>query len=741
MSKRKCSSRSSSKNLRDNGIQAFRSGNYGVAIECWEFLRKRNSSLSQESALAEAYFRQGLNGVYDTPARWEDGLLYFSEAVTLQPDEARYHYYKGLASYELGNLAQAADAYAKAYQLGGPFGRRAAYALALIPLQQGEDPTEHPSWPDLTDGERATLTDASNLQRRPYSVSEDAPPLWYGVVALDNGELDEARRALEKVLETARNRGSVGLAHHYLGVLAARREDMDTARYHWNQALAAGFDAPHLTLNLGESYHRLTEAHLKADNPAAAAEAAREALHYKPGKRNLELALSQAYQRLGYQAAAGGRWEEARDYWQRAYRLEDGSFRLSYNLALACEKAGEYIEAAEKWRETLRRRPRRDDDPDAMDDTQVAQLWKRAAEAYVKAGEYDEAIHVYRQAVSYNPDNLETRMALVDSLQDNGQFQAAINELDRILEANPEHIPALMRMGEVWANSRYWWQGGGAVQYWERVLELDPNHHGARQALFDHWMNQAEDAEYWNSYEAAERFYKEALTYMPDHPEVLSSLGALYLTWEEEEDAKRYFQRAMEHAGQALKPYQLIISAWLVNLNEDAAWDVVNRVEEKVDDIPFSFYVTLGAFCIELDQREMAKPWFDYAVEKAPPEEAPLLVIGDFLIQTQAHDLARDYLQKAVDAGQAPGYAHMSLGVLDTVAENDRGARMHWRKAKRIANRNRDDELLEHIQRIRQLFSLPPYLRSLVMSGASLPFDPFEMLDEDEEFFDDEFGF
>lgn len=82
---------------------------------------------------------------------------------------------------------------------------------------------------------------------------------------------------------------------------------LNAARYHWNQALAAGVEAPHLTLNQGGSYRRLTETHLKADNPAAAAEAAREALHYKPGKCNLEMALSQAYPPLGYEAAPASR--------------------------------------------------------------------------------------------------------------------------------------------------------------------------------------------------------------------------------------------------------------------------------------------------------------------------------------------------------------------------------------------------------------------------------------------------
>lgn len=738
--KRRASRRNSSSQLRDNAIQAFRSGNYGIAIDCWERLRKRNSTLLQEAPLAEAYFRQGLNDIYDTPPKWEDCFLYFQEAAKLQPDEARYHYYSGLAAYQLGDLKTADAAYQKAHQLGGSAGSRAAYALALMMSEQGQAPIDHAIWADLTPEEQAMIAEVDNLQRRPYTLSEKAPPLWRGVVALDEDDLDKAQSELEKALAGAASQKTAGVTHYYLGVIAARREDLATASHHWHQAQAAGFDAPHLALNLGETYHRMTEAHLQANKAQEAAEAAREALRYKPGKRNLEMALSQAYQRLGYESASRGAWEEAQRHWDQAYELENGSFRLIYNLALAAEKRGDYIEAAESWRETLRRRPRSDDHADAMDDAQVAQLWQRAAEAYVKAGEYDEAVQVYRQAVKYNPDNLETRMALVDSLQDNGQFQAAINELDRILDANPDHIPALMRMGDVILNSGYWWRSSGALQYWEHVLELDPNHREARQALFDYWMNQADNYIYWNNGPMVEKSYQQALDYIPDHPEALTDLGNLYLQNDHEDLARDYFEKALAHGGQDPRTYHLIIASWLIEGYDEEAWDMLLRAEKTIPDkIESGFYTVVAGICIDDGGFERARPWLERAVERAKPDETPLHDIGVLFVQKQMYELASEYFQKSVDANQMLGPAHLSLGIIATMLHEPHKARLHWRKAERIAERDKDDDLLQHVRMMREMSAVAPELIEMVMSGAPLPFNLFDMLNN-EEFIDDEFG-
>lgn len=729
----KSSLRQSSNALRGNGLRAFKNGDYDSAIESWERVQRQTPSMTPQAPLAEAYFRRGLQRLYGASPHPAAGLEDLRQATEVQPEEERFHYHLGLALQRQGDPAAALPIYQRLHTEDGPFSRRVAYPLALALLQTDGDPAQHAVWDELSPEEQALLEQRGQFRRRPYAVSDDAPPLWRAVAALDDGELEAA----EGHLEAARAAGDLPeVVRYYQGVLAARRERWDRARRHWSQAAAQGFRTEHLILNLGESYHRLAEQRLKEGDSEGTRDAAREALRYKPGKRNLEQLLSQAHQRLGYQAATAGQWDQAREQWQQAYELEDGSFRLAYNLALAYERDEEWLEAAETWRETLRRRPRRDDHPDAITDEQVALLWKRAAEAYVREGEYDEAIHVYRQAVKYYPDNLDTRMALVDGLLDNGQLQAAENELERILQEHPDYIPALMRMGEVSASQGYWWYAADAPRYWEKVLELDPQHHDARLSLFNYYLDLGQNQEHWGRSRDAEASYRQALSYLPDHPVGLVALGRLYLVHGDESGAREYFEHALEQDPRNLGAYNIIIGAWLGNDQPAEAWKLMRRAEAQLSDVPFQFYLSQADFCLHLGRPDLAAPWLERTIEVAAPEEAPLAAIGEMLVMGGSLDLAEDYLQQALRANEEPARVHMLLGIVHLRRGEERVGFRHFDKAERLARKLEDAELLEAIVVARQVYSMPPDMIQMMQSGL-LPFDlvDHELFDDDEEVF------
>jgi tetratricopeptide (TPR) repeat protein len=464
-----------------------------------------------------------------------------------------------------------------------------------------------------------------------------------------------------------------------------------------------------------------------------------EALRHRPDDRRLGELISQAHQRLAYEAASAGQWTDATQHWEAADRAEGGSFRLAYNLALAYERAEDFVAAGKKWREALRRRPRRDDHPDAIDDEQVSQLWRRAAEAYSRAGEYDEAVRVYRQAVKWNPDHVDTRMALAEMLLANGQLQAAENELDRILERDPDNVPALLRQGEVIAASGSWWWGNSPVSCWERVLELEPDNATARQLLVDFYQDQADYHLAWAGYESAVEMYRQALEYQPENGCILAALGGCHLRMGQQDVAQEYIEQALAAAPEDLNVYDEIIHAWLDVDQPDQAWETVAKAETAVETIPHVFYIHQAYYCIDRES-DLARPWLARAVEKAPPDEPVLMVIGEMAVTARAWGIAREYLEQAVAAGQVVGQAHVMLGIVEA-QEGDLGAaKKHWAEAERIARREGDQDLLERAQMARMLFSGPPGLASLMMSLGGDPFDPSfpGFYDEDDRFFFDE---
>ncbi|MCP4540820.1 MAG: tetratricopeptide repeat protein [Chloroflexi bacterium] len=744
MAKRKRKSRrgrraQSSSALRQNGLRAFKRGEYEQAIEIWQRAIRQTPNEQTVSALAEAYFRRGLNHLYGQSPKPQAGLSDLKQASKLQSSDPRYAYHLGLGTHRQGDLDGAVRIYRTAYQGEGEFADRVAYPLALALLQRGDDPTADPVWSTLSIEEQTMLSQARAFHRRPYTLSSDAPLLWRGLVALDAGEREQAQTAFDGVLESVTNPAEQRIAHYYLGVLAAQGEDWDKARHQWSTAHASGLMPPHLKVNLGEVYHRLAEERMTNEDVESALAAATEALRHKPDDKQLGKILSQIHQHIAYQAASADQWEAAHDHWETANAMEGGSFRLAYNMALAYERAEDFFSAGETWRQVLRRRPRRADHPDAINDEQVAQLWKRSAEAYRKAGEYDEAIHVYRQAVKWNPEHAETRMALSEALLANGQMRAAENELDRILERDPDNIPALLRQGEVAAASGRWWRWNPPTSYWERVLELEPENGDARQLLADFYQNRAEIDISWSHYSRAVEMYQKALEYMPKNAKILAALGGCYLRMDDESTAQSYIEKALIDAPSDLDVYDEIIHAWFDMGEPNQAWDVLEKAEATIDAIPYQFYLSQASYCMADYQSKVVRSWLERAVEKALPDVPIFLIIGEMTALEDHREIGCEYLEQAIALGQEPGHAHLLLGVI-AIQENDRKmANKHWGEAEKIARRTRDAELEERIQMTRLFFSGPPGLMNLLMElearGAPLP-DFFDDEYDDDNFFD-----
>ncbi len=725
--------------MRKKGLVAFRKGDYDQAIEMWERSLKRKENNDLSVALAEVYFRRGLKRLYSQPPAPSDGLNDLKRAFTLQPNETRYAYHVGLGTHHLGNLQEARRLYVRVRKSDSQFVERTPYPLAQSILQSGGDPTTHPIWEELTDQERGWLTQAQVFDRRPYTLPSEAPAVWRAAAALDAGEDEQAQALFDAVLENETSKPiERQLAQYYSGVLTAQREDWEESCRLWNEAYEAGLRMYRLKENLQEAHHRWAEDLLAADETEKALAAALEAQRHGSSP-SLEALISQAHQRLAYQAAQAGELELAREHWEQADLAGDGGFRLAYNLALIHERTEEFIEAGERWRETLRRRPRRDDHPDSIDDDEVAKLWSRAAHAYTKAGEYDEAVQVYRHAVKYNPDHIKTRLDLAETMLSNGQIQAAENELDRILNRDPKNIPALLRMGEV-KTARGRWYGENPSSYWEKVLEIEPDNGIARQLLAEHYQNEADYWLSWGRHYQAIEYYQLALEYNPKDGVLLAAMGRCHLLIGEVEEGWAYFEKALALSPNNLQIYQEIIRAWFDEGDPDQAWEVLEQMEAVLDDVPYEFYLNQALSCIQKYTGAVVAPWLERVIATAPRAVPILVLIGEIAMTAGEFELGQEYLERAIEIGQAPGQAYFILGQLAMRDGDNETAEKHWREAYRIALRTGDEDLTEQIRIARLLLDMPPEIRNwLAKLGPDAFGDPPDFWDDDEEWDDDDY--
>jgi tetratricopeptide (TPR) repeat protein len=535
------------------------------------------------------------------------------------------------------------------------------------------------------------------------------------LAALDNNDNAQAQAGLEKFLAVDATAAEKNVANYYLGVLAARAEDWDTARRAWDAAFAAGLRSARLQSNLAEIYQRLAEDLLIQDDAQTALAAAEEAKRHLPGNSDLDELLAQIHQQLGYQSANANRWDEAKSHWQTAVELDSTSFRLVYNLALAYEKLGNNISAGQTWREALRRRPRRPDHPDVLSDDEVAQVWQRAAECYRKAGEFDQVKRTYQQAIKWAPDNLDLRLALAESLIKEGHLQSARNELEQVLKRNPKHVQALIRLGEAYFRDERspWYVKEQAKKPWEKALQIEPKNSKVQQVLAEWYVDQAEIDFSWDRYAEAAENYQKALEYQPKNINTLVSLAGCYIKLEDESRGEEYASQALAQAAN-FDDFATIISFWLRVGSNKRAWEITSQAEERFRNVPTDFYIDLAQNLIKAGRKDEVQPWLQRAVEKAAPEESVFVMIADMAMDIDI-PLAMNYLQKALDAKQMLGLVHLMMGILEYEQNNKPASRKHFNEAERIAYQTKDTDLANRLDAARLVAQGPDAIMRQLM--------------------------
>ena len=118
----------------------------------------------------------------------------------------------------------------------------------------------------------------------------------------------------------------------------------------------------------------------------------------------------------------------------------------------------------------LRRRPRKQDHPEAVTDAQMATLWRHVAECYERVKDADEVLTCLKNAVKYAPADLELGVKIADISTQTGRDEAAARELERLLAINAQYIPALLRLGTLYESR----QDRDPMPIWRRVLAIEP---------------------------------------------------------------------------------------------------------------------------------------------------------------------------------------------------------------------------------------------------------------------------
>lgn len=761
---------------RQVGLRLFQSGHFDQAIYHWTPLAAQDAKV--RVALAEAHFRRALR----TPPQ---RMIDLQRALELAPSDLRYRYHLGMELHRSARIAEAAAHYRAVVEGGGPRGAALLLAVATLETNARADlaalpgstpeiravlaPVQHMllGRPPFPDAQSQALTPLIRLLNIGSSEAEGVINLWRGL-----GQVAAQDDAAADTLDDRRSLPSpqlVALRQAYRGVAAARAGQPDLARKLWLKVREGGQFISTLDNNLGALLHAALGALAEAGSYREAADMIVESQYAAYGTPAFQELRVQVLDRAARDAVAEGRWDAAAAYWEVAREAVSTGSNLGsprpflHNLALAYEAQEQWEQAAEAWRAMLRTQPRRKAAAKAAEQPaegagpspeQWAWVRRRVIECYKRADRPDEAVTIFRQLVKAEPNDLELRLQLAEALLANEQEQAALNEIERILGIDPQHVEARMRQAAIYSARGY---TSHAEQILREARSQHPDRADLRAALVQMLIEHASQNIGYAGDRWAEKQLHEALELDPENPSIHVYLGQAILNQRRIDEARSHIDRALDLAGDQLQIYMQVIRCWVIERDIALARAALARAEVGAVFTP-EIYVQLGLNIIKTTAEPLEafnpflppqptlkaapKPadttWTDFAREQfdkaiaARPDNPQLrgsVAMG--LLGTHP-DLALAYAEEAARLAPDTPQAMLIVGIALAMGERKREAKDQLRKAAGLARKQGQLDVAREADRLRREVD-SPYFYATMRMQSMLGIDPNEIDLEDLE--------
>lgn len=185
------------------------------------------------------------------------------------------------------------------------------------------------------------------------------------------------------------------------------------------------------------------------------------------------------------------------------------------------------------------------------------------------AKKYWEADKNFQKAITFNPANEEVRLAYADYLLEQRKHFAAVEQVSKILEKNLNHKAALSKMTELSFQLRRW---NDVIIYGNKLMQngstdklkfmmgksyFEIENYGQSQKMLQAAVaeNPANVAAVTllgkvlievSDYKQAIAVYTKTLQMVPNDNQLIYELGLLYYTMNNEKEATKYFEMAVE---------------------------------------------------------------------------------------------------------------------------------------------------------------------------------------------------
>ena len=518
------------------------------------------------------------------------------------------------------------------------------------------------------------LMATSSLAQSPVSANtlHQADAIYRaGTAALAQQDLATAQSDFEQVIRLIPNAEP---AHVALGLVLVNRGQLQQGIHEYQLALALRKTDTTAQLNLAIAYQQLgqpakaiplfqqleTEARLRKQPLSAAVLSAHA--HALASTGNLPQAAlemqaaihadprnPQLHDDLGSLDAQQRSWGSARQEFSAAIQLDPQLAAAHLHLGLALQA----LNQPGSLQELLQARTLAPDNP-------VIAL--ELGKAYAASGQDDQAVPLFQQALSLNPQSLDAMSQLALAYQRTNRPQDAIDLLRKVLDADPTNALAATDLGMALTQGQ---RAKDAVPVLQRATLLAPDSVTAHEDLAAAYVQ-------LNQFDDAEAELHAALKLAPDRPQLHYDLGLAYKMQDDAAHAIPEFEAAEKlDPQQPESPYALGLLYLQAGRYADAARELKTSLTLRPEN--GAGWATLGSVYNQLNQLPEAVDALQHALQQIPDQPDPHLTLANVLIKqdkladaTEQRKLAASLMRTNMNRQRAEVATHTGASLLKT---------------------------------------------------------------------------
>lgn len=176
--------------------------------------------------------------------------------------------------------------------------------------------------------------------------------------------------------------------------------------------------------------------------------------------------------RLGQIYYQSGNLQRARDFFQRAVRLNPDYTEASLNLAVTLNEMKQYGKAKEVIDKAQARANRKKTPFEPFIAGKLANKHKEIGDIYRELGMLVDSIEEYRKALKLSPGFPDIQVKLAVTLRETGMTDEAIEILTKTTEQRPDYPDARIQLGITYFSKGFL---DKASNQWREVLKTDPS--------------------------------------------------------------------------------------------------------------------------------------------------------------------------------------------------------------------------------------------------------------------------